>query len=214
MKHMFFLVALVATSSFAYQTPYEQKLQEANSPVRFGLDVGGIFTVPSVWPSDGTDTKLGLGLRVVPAIEYSVGDHFDLRGFAGYEFTTWGYRFLNSDGSLDDYSVNTQFLTFGIAGQYNFTRRGSFASLGFSTDLPLRSEATDNYVDNNGPGTISGPFHGDQSPVYLDFGLGRQLTESVGLVLGYRLPLVPYYDQGGFTIDLDQFNIGLRFTLP
>jgi|GEM_PF-1699730 hypothetical protein len=213
MKRITFLFALLATSSFAYQTPYEQGLQ-GESPVRFGLDVGGVFTIPVVWPEYGTDTKLGLGLRIVPAIEYAVSDRFDLRAFAGYEFTTWGYRFVNSDGSTDDYSVNTQFLTLGMAGQFNFPRRGSFASLGFSTDIPLHSEATDDFVDATGPGTSSGRFTGDQPSVFLDFGFGHQISQSVALVIGYRLPLVPYYEADGFTIDLDQINVGLRFTLP
>jgi len=213
MKHMF-LVALVATTCFAYQTPYEQSLQ-AGSPVRFGLDVGGIFTVPSVWPSEGTDTKLGLGLRLAPAIEYSVGEHFDLRGFAGYEFTTWGYRQDNSDGSTDDFSVKSQFLTFGVAGKYDFVRRGSFASLGLSTDLPLTSDLVDQVDFGDGTGeTLEGRYHGEQPGVFLDFGLGSQISPLVAILLGYRLPLVPSYDYAGTTVDLHQIDLTFRFTLP
>jgi hypothetical protein len=217
MKRLSLLIALAATSSFAYQTEYEQRSQNY-SPARFGLEVGGILTLPSIWPSDGTDTKAGLGLRIVPEVEYSIGDQFDLRAFAGYEFTTWGYRQSNTDGTTDDFSVKSNFLTMGLAGQYNFARRGSFASLGVSTDIPFRSDLTDdvNYGDGTGE-TLTGRFHDEQTSVFLDFGLGRQISPVVAIVVGYRLPLVPFYDVYNAypsTIDLHQINVNLRFTLP
>jgi hypothetical protein len=218
MKPLTLLLALLATSSFAYQTEYEQRSQDY-SPVRFGLEVGGLFTIPVLWPTDGTDSKLGLGLRLVPEVQYSLGDHFYLNGFAGYEFTTWGYRQANpSDGSTDDFSVKSNFLTMGLAGQYNFARRGSFASMGVSTDIPFHSDLTDNVNYGDGTGeTLTGRFHDEQTSVFLDFGLGRQISPMVGIVVGYRLPLVPIYDVYNAypsTIDLHQINVNLRFTLP
>jgi len=213
MKRISLLLALLATSSFAYQTEYEQRSQNS-SPARFGLEVGGIFTIPVLWPNYGIDTKLGLGLRLVPEVQFSLGDHFDLLGFAGYEFTTWGYRQANSDGSTDDFSVKSNFLTMGLAGQYNFARRGSFASLGISADIPFRSDLTDdvNYGDGTGE-TLTGQFHDEQTSMFLDFGLGRQISPRVGIVVGYRLPLIPFYDLAGSTIDLHQINVNLRFSL-
>lgn len=213
MKRLSLLIALSAMSSFAYQTAYEERTQD-NTPVRFGFDVGGLFTIPVMWPTYGVDTKLGLGLRIVPEFQFALGDHFDLNGFAGYEFTTWGYRQANSDGSTDDFSVKSNFLTLGIAGQYDFARRGSFASLGVSTDIPFRSDLTDDVNYGNGTGeTLTGQFHDEQTSMFLDFGLGRQISPRVGIVVGYRLPLVPFYDLGGSTIDLHQINVNLRFSL-
>jgi hypothetical protein len=213
MKRLPFLLALLATSSFAYQTSYEERTQ-GNAPVRFDFDVGGVLAIPSLWPTYGIDTKLGLGVRLVPAVQIALGDHFDLRGFAGYEFTTWGYRQANSDGSTDDFSVKSNFLTMGVAGQYDFARRGSFASLGLSTDIPIRSDLTDDIDYGDGTGeTRTGRLHDEQTSLFLDFGLGRQISSSVAFFVGYRLPLVPLYDQAGSTIELHQINVNLRFSL-
>jgi len=214
MKPISLLVALLATSSFAYPAAYDERSQDYPPPVSFGLEVGGILTMPVLWPSYGVDTKLGLGLRLVPEVQFALGNHFELRGFAGYEFTTWGYRQANSDGTTDDFSVKSNFMTLGLAGQYDFARRGSFASIGISTDIPFRSVLTDdvNYGDGTGE-TLTGRFQGEQSSMFLDFGLGRQLSPMVGIAVGYRLPLVPFYDNAGSTVDLHQINVNLRFTL-
>jgi len=216
MKRLYLLIALLATSSFAYQTEYEQRNQD-NGQARFNLEVGGIFTIPVLWPTYGIDSKLGLGLRLVPEVQIPLGDKFDLLGFAGYEFTTWGYRQANADGSTDDFSVKSNFLTMGLAGQYNFARRGSFASMGVSTDIPFRSDLTDDVNYGNGTGeTLTGRFSEEQTSVFLDFGLGRQISPMVGIVVGYRLPLVPFYDVYDAypsTFDLHQINVNLRFNL-
>jgi hypothetical protein len=170
--------------------------------------------MPVLSPSGGTDANTGLGVRIVPTVELPVDGRFSMRGFAGYEFATWGYGLDNADGSYDDISVRSQFLTFGLAGQFAFAPGGGFASLGVSADVPLLSEVDDNVDYGDGTGeSFAGRFHGEQTAVFLDLGIGCQIAPSVGLVVGYRLPLVPYYDQGGFSIGLHQIDIGLRFAM-
>lgn len=211
MKRLIAAMAFLATASFAY--PPSMYYGERSQTTKWGIDVGGLFVVPVVSPSGGTDANSSLGLRIAPTVEFPVDGPFSLRGFAGYEFATWGYGFGNSDGSYDDISVRTQFLTFGLAGQLAFAP-GGFASLGVSADVPILSEVDDEVDYGDGTGeSFDGRFHGDQTAVFLDFGLGYRISPSVGLVVGYRLPLVPYYDQDGFSIGLHQINIGLRFAM-
>jgi hypothetical protein len=213
MKLSSILVALVATSSFAYDSQYAQP----NAPyqwVRYSLDVGGVFTIPTVWPSNGTDSKLGLGVRLVPSVEYSVTERFAMQTFVGYEFTTWGYKFQDATGYKEDVDVKSHFLTIGFAGQFNSNRRQGFVSLGLSGDIPLRSDLVDavDYGDGTSD-SYNGRFHGDQSQLFLDLGFGHQISPALAFVAGYRFPLVPYYDADGLTLNLHQINLGLRFSM-
>jgi len=210
MKFLSILVALAATSSFAYEPPYDQS-NPTYQWVRYSLDVGGVFTIPTVWPSNGTDSKPGLGVRLVPAMEYSVSDRFAMRTFVGYEFTTWGYQFQDATGYREDVAVKSHFLTLGFAGLFRSNRRQGFFSLGLSGDIPLRSDLVDDVDYGDGTSdSYNGRFHGDQSALFLDLGFGHQITPGLAFVAGYRFPLVPYYDAVGLTLNLHQFDVGLR----
>ena len=207
------VVAIVAMATFAAKGKSSARSSD-DSPAMLTLDASGVFTIPSVWPSDGVDEKLGLGLRLVPAVEVPVGDRVGVRALFGYEFTTWGYKY--PQGVVDhDVSVRTQFLTLGFAGQYDLVPMSSWLSLGVSADFPLSSRLSDDIVRDNGDvATDHGRLRGDQTSVFLDMGFGCKVARSVGLVVGYRLPLVPYYDKAETTIDLHQIDVGLRFFLP
>ncbi len=213
MNLIFTSIALAATAGFAYPPGSQDSYQQVYQ-TNFNLEIGGIFTIPRVWPSGGTDSKLGLGLRVLPAAEFPLTDHFLVRGIVGYEFTTWGYQFQDATGYAEDVSVQTHFLALGLAGQYHLIGRPTFVSVGFSADIPLRSDLVDEV--NYGDGTLDsyeGRFHGDQTALMLDLGLGHQITPMIALVVGYRFPMTPYYDKDGLILGLHQFNLGLRLSL-
>jgi hypothetical protein len=213
MNRILQVTLVLAMASFAAKGKVAAKSQDSHSAYPT-LDVAGAITIPSVWPSDGVDEKIGMGLRVVPAVEMPLGDRFAARFLFGYEFATWGYKY--PEGPFDhDVSVRTQFLTLGFAGQYDLVPMSSWLSLGVSADFPLSSRFSDDIVRDNGDvATDYGRFRGDQTSVFLDMGFGCKVARSVGLVVGYRLPLVPYYDKGETTIDLHQIDVGLRFFLP
>ena len=202
MKHVLPILALLAaSSSFAL---------DAN----FGGDLSGIVTMPSNSP-DGLEGKVGYGFRATPAIELSLNNFLAVRGSMGYELTTWGTKssgnFLGVSWSNDS-SIVTQFLTFGIAGEVYVVPKVAFVSVGTSVDMPIKSNYTYKHVGGINT-TTEGDIHGDQNSVFLDLGVGVQIIPSLGVVAGYRLPMVPYYDNNNETNKLQQISLGIRLTI-
>jgi hypothetical protein len=134
----------------------------------------------------------------------------------GYELTTWGTK---SSGSLlgvtysSDSAILTQFLTFGIAGEVYVVPKVAFVSVGTSVDMPIQSSYTYKHTLLGASTTTDGDIHGDQNSVFLDLGVGVQVIPSLGVVAGYRLPMVPYYDKNNETNKLQQISLGIRLTL-
>lgn len=202
MKLILPVLALLASSSFAL---------EAN----LGADLSGILTMPSNSPS-GIEGKVGYGFRAVPAIELSLGGILAVRGSMGYELTTWGTKSSGSVlgvGYSSDSSIVTQFITFGVAGEVYVVPRIAFVSLGTSVDMPIQSSYTYKRTLAGASVTTNGDITGDQNSVFLDLGAGVQLLPSFGVVAGYRLPMVPYYDQNNETNRLRQVSLGIRLTI-
>ena len=202
MKPILPLLALLATSSFAL---------DAN----LGFDLSGILTMPSNSPS-GIEGKVGFGVRATPAIQLSLNDFLAVRGSMGYELTTWGTKTSGSTIGVDyssDSSIVTQFLTFGIAGELYVVPKVAFLSVGTSVDMPIKSSYTYKRTLAGASVTTEGDITGDQNSVFLDLGAGVQLSPSLGVVAGYRLPLVPYYDRDNETNKLRQVSLGIRVTI-
>jgi hypothetical protein len=180
-------------------------------------DISGVLTIPDVSPSD-IDTKLGYGVRATPALELTLSDYLAVRASAGYELTTWGTKssvdLLGVNVSNSDADYTTQFLTVGAAGEFYFVPRQAFVSVGASVDFPLVSSRSDKVTVLGISTTSDGDVTGDQTSVFLDAGVGFLFTPAIGLVVGYRYPLVAYYDKEGETDKLQQVTVGLRFTLP
>ena len=203
MKRILPILALLASSSFAL---------EAN----VGADLSGIVTMPSNSPN-GLEGKVGYGFRATPAIELALNNFLAVRGSMGYELTTWGTK---SSGSVlgvsysNDSAIVTQFLTFGIAGEVYVVPKVAFVSVGTSVDMPIMSSYTYKHnVAGISLPTTDGDIHGDQNSVFLDLGVGVQVIPSLGVVAGYRLPMVPYYDKNNETNKLQQISLGIRLTL-
>jgi len=202
MKHVLPILGLLAASSFAL---------EAN----LGADVSGILTMPSNSPS-GIEGKVGYGVRATPAIELALNGFLAVRGSMGYELTTWGTKSSGSVlgvGYSSDSSIVTQFLTFAVAGEVYVVPKVAFVSLGTSVDMPIKSSYTYKRTLGSSSSTTEGEITGDQNSVFLDFGAGIQVLPSLGVVAGYRLPMVPYYDRNNETNKLRQVSLGLRFTI-
>jgi len=204
MKRIFLPLALAAIPSFAVG-------------LNLSGDVSGVLTIPDVSPSS-TDTKLGYGVRATPAIELTLTDYVALRASVGYELTTWGTKssveLLGVTVSNSNVDYTTQFLTVGGAGEFYFVPKQAFVSVGASADFPLASRRSDKETVLGVSTTSEGDVTGDQTSVFLDAGVGFLFTPSIGLVVGYRFPLVAYYDNDGETDKLQQVSVGLRFTLP
>ena len=202
MKSILSLLGLLASSSFALDAS-------------LGADISGILTMPSNSPS-GIEGKVGFGMRATPAIGLALNDYLAVRGSMGYELTTWGTK---SSGSVlgvsysSDSSIVTQFITFGIAGEVYLVPKVMFVSLGTSVDMPIKSSYTYKRTLAGASVTTDGEITGDQNSVFLDLGAGVQLLPSLGVVAGYRLPVVPYYDRNDETNKLRQVSLGIRITI-
>ena len=202
MKHILPVLALLASSSFAF---------EAN----LGADISGILTMPSNSPS-GIEGKVGYGLRATPAIKLALNDFFAVRGSMGYEVTTWGTKSSGSVlgvGYSSDSSIVTQFITFGVAGEVYVVPRVAFVAVGTSVDMPIKSSYTYKRTLAGVSSTTDGDITGDQNSVFLDLGAGVQILPSFGVVAGYRLPMVPYYDRNNETNKLRQVSLGIRVAI-
>jgi len=202
MKKILPVLALLVSSSFAL---------EAN----LGADLSGILTMPSNSPS-GIEGKVGYGFRATPAIELSLGGLLAVRGSMGYELTTWGTKSSGSVlgvGYSSDSSIVTQFITFGVAGEIYVVPKIAFVSLGTSVDMPIKSSYSYKRTLAGASTTTKGEITGDQNSVFLDLGAGFQLLPTFGVVAGYRLPMVPYYDRNNETNKLRQVSLGIRLTI-
>ena len=203
MKPILLLLALAAIPSFAVG-------------LNLSGDVSGVLTIPNVSPSS-VDTKLGYGVRATPALEISLTDYVALRASVGYELTTWGTKsstkVLGVTVSNSDADYTSQFLTVGGAGEFYFVPKQAFVSLGASADFPLVSSRSDKVTVLGVSTTTDNDVTGDQASVFLDAGVGFLFTPAIGLVVGYRFPVVPYYDKNDQTDKLQQVSLGIRITL-
>jgi len=196
-KRIAFLLAIAAISSFA-------------GDFKIGADAAGLLSIPSFsgdYKPD--DTKLGFGGKIAIAGQYDVNEQFAVRADVGYLLTTWGFKIKDVDEDENGDLVSTtrnvdatsHFVTIGVDAVYKPIAKLQILA-GPSVDIPVAGSYS---------GDGSGDITNDQTAIYIEAGLGYEITPAIAINAKYRFPVTSYIDGDGTEIKIHQVQVGVSY---